>query len=509
MAPDDRDRTFEKALARHLRSSVPSRPDDGALSGASSGLCPDPEMLAAYHDGSLSLEERNLWKQHVLSCENCQLVLAHLETPLDIPVITQADEEAAVLQPATPLPRAVAPARAPRPSPLHSLRWLWLVPAGAIAATLVAWISLHESNPQPLTAPSPVEVADNRQPSVEPPPAKNIPAATAERNEKASEEASERRTASSPAAAASAERDLASQPPQNQQQLSQQAPLQYAPNLSHGPSVNAQKQEQQINGAAGVVGGTLDLKKLDTQNAPKVRQRAVGDLAQPARVLPAPPPQPAPSLPPAEPNFLADQSLSAPAKDAPAKDKGSSAPAGAPSVASNAAAAKTTPANADAISAVTESVEVSGAAPMASSAIANERGMLRAAALKNPRVFWAPGGKQAWRLGPAGSLEHSKDKGVTWTPQISGVYTDLVAASAPSTKVCWIVGTAGTILLTTDGGTHWTKLESPVSNDLAAVRATDATHASISLVPDAQNGLVKTYQTSNGGRTWFSAPSDR
>ena len=145
---------------------------------------------------------------------------------------------------------------------------------------------------------------------------------------------------------------------------------------------------------------------------------------------------------------------------------------------------------------------------MVSTAITNERGMLRAALLQNPRVFWAPGGKQAWRLGPAGSLEHSKDKGLTWTPQISGVYTDLVAASAPSTKVCWIVGTAGTILLTSDGGTHWIKLESPVTNDLTAIHATDATHASISLVPDAQSRLVKTYQTSDGGRTWFSIPSD-
>ena len=42
-----------------------------------------------------------------------------------------------------------------------------------------------------------------------------------------------------------------------------------------------------------------------------------------------------------------------------------------------------------------------------------------------------------------------------------------------------------------------------------AIRASDATHASISLVPDAQNALVKTYQTADGGRTWFSAPSNQ
>ena len=134
--------------------------------------------------------------------------------------------------------------------------------------------------------------------------------------------------------------------------------------------------------------------------------------------------------------------------------------------------------------------------------------MLRAAALQNPRVFGAPDGKQLWRIGPAGSLEHSKDEGQNWLQQISGVYTDLLAGSAPSAKVCWIVGNAGTILRTTDGGTHWTKLDSPVTNDLTGVRADDAKHAWIWFVPDQQAGLVKTYQTSDGGRTWSSAPSD-
>jgi photosystem II stability/assembly factor-like uncharacterized protein len=134
--------------------------------------------------------------------------------------------------------------------------------------------------------------------------------------------------------------------------------------------------------------------------------------------------------------------------------------------------------------------------------------MMRAAALQNPRVFGAPGGKQLWRVGPAGSLEHSKDEGLNWIQQISGVYTDLVAGSAPSAKVCWIVGNAGTILRTTNGGTHWTKLDSPVTNDLTGVRADDAKHAWIWFVADQQTGLVKTYQTSDGGRTWSSAPGE-
>jgi photosystem II stability/assembly factor-like uncharacterized protein len=134
--------------------------------------------------------------------------------------------------------------------------------------------------------------------------------------------------------------------------------------------------------------------------------------------------------------------------------------------------------------------------------------MMRAAGLQNSHVFGAPGGKQFWRIGPGGSLEYSKDKGLNWTPQISGVYTDLLAGSAPSAKTCWIVGNAGTILRTTDGGGHWTKLDSPVTNDISGVRASDAMHAWIWFVPDLQTGLIKMFQTSDGGRTWFSAPSE-
>src|SRR5580698_488290 len=172
MAPDDRDRTFEKALARQLRSSASSGLDANALAGTPAErsieplaeLCPDPEMLAAYHDGSLSLEERNLWKPHVPSCERCQFVLAHLGTPLDIPVSLETNEKVLVPQQTVSSGETASPARTARPSFLHSLRWLWLVPAGAIAAFLIVWVSLQRQKPSPLTPPSSVEVADNRQP---------------------------------------------------------------------------------------------------------------------------------------------------------------------------------------------------------------------------------------------------------------------------------------------------------------------------------------------------------
>src|SRR5689334_4427632 len=68
MAVDDRERNFEKAMARELRGD--------ALNGLH---CPDAETLAAYHERLLSPEEMAAQKSHIASCAGCQEVLATLE----------------------------------------------------------------------------------------------------------------------------------------------------------------------------------------------------------------------------------------------------------------------------------------------------------------------------------------------------------------------------------------------------------------------------------------------
>jgi hypothetical protein len=500
MAPDDRDRNFEKALARHLRSFSSSGVNANVPAGAhaecpnepTGELCPDPEILAAYHDGSLSHEERNLRKQHVVSCESCQLVLAHLETPLDVPVNLEINEHVAVPQQSASSGRAASSAAIARPSPLHSLRWLWLVPAGAIAATLIVWVSLNTPKPSPLAPPPAAEVAENRQLPAAPAstqPAPALPSESRDRKEK------DKLAAPSPngvAGIGSATGDLAANESQNQLQMTQRIQSQNAATPAHGPSLSQQKQQQEILHYMG--GPPVDGKKLKAEEAGKLDQEGKNLASQ------LPPPAPPPPPPPPAPSFIADGSVPQASAGQGASVGGAvAAPAQpAPAPASKVTAPKVEVTNADTISGVTESVEVSS---IPQSAV-NGRAMMRAAALQNPHVFWAPGAKQAWRIGPAGSLEHSKDKGVTWTPQISGVYTDLLAGSAPSGKVCWIAGASGTILRTTDGGTHWSKLDSPITNNLTGIRATDATHAWIWFVPDQQTGLIKTYQTTDGGVTW-------
>src|SRR5947209_15692505 len=179
MAPDERDRSFDKALVRHLRadsslqdSASPSPRDFGRA-----GECPDPETLAAYHERSLLPEEMNSWKEHIVGCANCQTILSHLEATDAIPLQTTdaarvlAQQESAhqvaassQRQPAVP---AILPKQSRRARLLRGARWQWLAPAGALAASLLVWIALHENQSlPPLTLPeNENKVAQDRAPA--------------------------------------------------------------------------------------------------------------------------------------------------------------------------------------------------------------------------------------------------------------------------------------------------------------------------------------------------------
>jgi hypothetical protein len=158
MAPDERDRSFDKALARHLRSAAPAG-QAAEIPGAfasQGGACPDPETLAAYHERSLLPEQLNSLKEHLVGCANCQTVLAHLETTDEIPL--QAAQEGQVsaqtssarvvsASSQTQAPSEALPVKSRRARLLRGARWQWLAPAGAIAAGLLVWIALHEHQP--------------------------------------------------------------------------------------------------------------------------------------------------------------------------------------------------------------------------------------------------------------------------------------------------------------------------------------------------------------------------
>jgi len=195
MAPEDRDRSFDKALARHLRAAAP---DGGAapMSGATasrSAACADPETLAAYHERSLLPEEMNSWKEHIVGCAHCQTILAQLEATDEIPLQAFEKEEAVVkeLEPMMAARNLEAFSKAAASSQyrrraettprkksrrvllLRGARWQWLAPAGALAAGLLVWIAMHENRPLPRPSLDHVQIATKQAPPPPPPAVSN------------------------------------------------------------------------------------------------------------------------------------------------------------------------------------------------------------------------------------------------------------------------------------------------------------------------------------------------
>ena len=107
----------------------------------------------------------------------------------------------------------------------------------------------------------------------------------------------------------------------------------------------------------------------------------------------------------------------------------------------------------------------------------------------------SPDPANRWRIGAAGSIQRSIDRGATWETLTSGATQDLLAGVAVSPTVCWVIGRGGTVLLSTDGRT-WRLVPLPEPVDLVAIEARDALSA---VVTSADR---RTFRTTDGGRTW-------
>jgi len=478
MVPDERDRRFDKALSRHLRSAAPS--GEAAKSSADaafeSASCPDPETLAAYHERSLLAQEMNSCKEHIVGCAHCQSILAQLEATDEIPL--QAAEEKEILarkesesvlagQSLEVLPAATAPSQSQReaasvPSKktrevrFHAgPRWKWLAPAGALAAGLLVWIALHENQPLPLPSATEVKVATKQESrSASPPVSTGVtqgsPAAPAQ--PALTKQQSE--IVSSNARAELGAADLR----QGQDYQVRVSPSKHLADKESGLRKDVGRQVsadslsaaiQADRDAKSVTGLAQEKVELQTQ------EQAANAQSQNQYLYNAPKVSGPGPLGQAE----SKKKLMKPAQPAPAP-----------------------PAEA-----------VSGFAGATA---------LEMVAVSNPHLIAAPGSNVIWRAGRAGLIEFSSDGGASWSRQTSGVLVDLTTGSAPSDKVCWIVGRVGAVLLTTDGGAHWKTLSSPLSEDFGGIHATDALHATIW---NARN--TKTYETSDGGLTWKPVPN--
>jgi Photosynthesis system II assembly factor YCF48 len=455
MPSDDRERSFEHALASHLRA------DNSAP--VSRAACADAETLAAYHERSLPQEQMTSLLAHVADCERCQEILTQLRATDEIPIAVATTPQATPDAPhEAKSPVRVLPART-------RALWRWVAPAGALAAALLVWVAVHENN------------------SVRVPP--QLPSAAPKQSE----------TAKNLPASSSA--------------------LTYAPSLDATPknenafadalTASNTAPQSKIAGAARQRPQSL-LKEKDSASDQK-KSSVRDDFGQLARnplstnALPASDEGLKSQTGAARTDAATTEVAGAAAEAKAANVRGaltSQSPQVAPERGAVTAAKPPAP---TAPSARTELSRPRAAAPLAG-AVQQEQQLeatprfksnaeMRLANTVATVTISSPSRLTSWRAGPAGAIEFSSDAGKTWTVQPGGVIADLLAGSAPSDKVCWIVGRSGTILRTTDGGAHWQRLRPPTQYDLRSISAADAQRATVS----STNGA---YQTTDGGATW-------
>jgi hypothetical protein len=497
MPAEDRDRLFEKALARHLRGGAG---DDSA--------CPDAETLAAYHEGSLSAEETSAARKHSAWCARCQEILAQLEATQSVsesrnqedPLVDagavarakngEASRDASAPKDATRTPKRAESAVAHFPT---KKKWLlrWAAPAGAIAAGLLLYLSFRDFRSPAKRAEPATQIAQNREdnarardsyalpavpqkvpqppPTVAPKPDDDHLAAHSSRQQSAQPV---------PGVLLDELKRLRSQaePPKDSKQEKKSVP----PAPSSAPMVGANANVAQSGGRVSAV--------EDGKNGGKAKTGVAADKSVVAGAMQK------------ERDAEQRQSLqgqaSGAATGAPAASPSSPAP---PPPASSSQQVTVTAAAPESSN---QTVEVSPLDKKAANLPMSSRNVSDLALLP-PRMVVAPNGKSIWRFGEHGTIAHSGDGGKTWKSQEMPVTANLTSGSAPAKNICWIAGAAGTLLHTTDGGKHWRLIVTPIAGDLGGVLGSDGKHATIWDVP-----RQATYQTSDGGKTWEKKPEN-
>jgi Photosynthesis system II assembly factor YCF48 len=499
MAAEDRDRLFEKALARQLRRDA----------GGGDSACPDIETLAAYQEGALSAEEMSAAKKHFGWCARCQEILAQLAATQSVGELRNQEEELAVAGAMSRAENGGAsgetsalhlPTRAPKETesgvayfPTRK-KWLlrWAAPAGAIAAGLLLYVGLRDYRSPSKHAQPDIQIAENREDNthardsyVAPGAAPNAPqgATPKQKNDDVEAEGSRRKSRQQPAAPAPSAlldelKSLRDRGEPSKDSKAEKKPVPQPLQL-RAPTIGANANTPQSGGriveqsknlaktkssdAAGKTGASGAL-----QNGTEAQQSQSIQAQTGAVISGAPVASPSPTVPPPAPTLAGAQQVTVQA-------------------ATSETAAETSKGTALNRKEANLSL-VSGNA-------------IDPALLRSGMV--ASHEKSIWRFGEHGAIAHSSDGGKTWESQQVAVSATLTSGSAPAKNICWIAGAAGTLLRTTDGGKRWQLIIAPIAGDLGGVLASDGKHATI-----WDTRRQATYQTSNGGKTWEKKPEN-
>jgi hypothetical protein len=452
--------SIEKMLGEALRRGSPPARE----------ACPEPDLLAAYLEQTLSPAEKEILEPHISDCTHCQEVLSTLAATALEPALAEEFVMAAASAMPTARPHAARDLETARAPALHApaattaartswftLHWRWLTPAVSLAAVAALWFAIG----QPLHPPATVDV-----------------------------------TSSTPAPAVP--------PPHTPESTSKADADQLAKNLEPPPSGGRQRSNFSVK------------RKSALDSIPKGHIGAVEPSASGSAVTEKTPSAAPPSKPSAVPGLTsvspqiaaAERSESGKLADGKKESREASARAlggiagnavvSSPPAAPPPAAQKTmqAPAQMPAQAQVTEAPSA-GMTPGLAMRDTESRSMaMQKAALPSPHTIATPDPLILWRAGVAGKIERSEDGGKTWQTQSSGVPANLTSGSAPSVKICWVVGAGGVILRTTDGE-HWEKIVSPAPLNWIRVVAEDAQRAIITSAEQKQ------YVTTDGGKTWM------
>jgi hypothetical protein len=460
MPSDERDRQLERALARHMSAAKMPEAD-----------CPDAEILAAYHERTLSLDEMSGWKEHFAKCETCQEALSLMEATDNVSSLELVEQEAPVAEElsaasAEPEVLQAAPmadmpvfgsayreiAAAPQRKKKRSTLW-WLVPVGALAAAALVYVGVFRKQEE--MKPASNEIAENREPAMQ-------------------------------NSGQSAEPKPPSQPETQTPPASTGTGADTLSNTTRGPESSPRTVEPSVN-------MPLQLPKDAERDvySPKkenpVPETAMQDRAASANLPP----------PPVSAGDMAAKTAPSPA--APRQSMAAPAPNSYGAVAGQMSERSRADQN---DLKQNKALDATGVASQLN-ALAGSSASVRKIASANRSVIVAPDNRRVWIAEESGSVLHSSDAGRTWTPQHTGASADLLTGAAPSSSVVWIVGRTGTILLTTDAGKHWKRIPSPITEDLGGIHAADAAHAT---VWDAKNR--KSFETQDGGAHWALAANE-
>jgi hypothetical protein len=442
-------REEDKAIAGLLQKSLAADSGTGAPAGTE---CPAPELLAAYFDHTLDVQETARYDLHFSQCSHCREQLAAMA-------------------------RASGETAAGRKS-ASAWNWLrtptWLMPAAAAFALLVVitGITLHNhhasqvanelamSRPETLLPPAPQSRASESSAPAEPAPAAPTP----------------------PSALTEIPRDKTSSPASTREKFAEQKSSQALALQPQKKSPPAPMPSRLQNSPAAPAAATA---------APSAGENAI--------VVQAPPPSSTETVEVAPRKSASDSSNAA----AVGIEVTPEAAAKRPSAAKAKGAART-PSSA-APTAASGSRAVAGAnfaahSALESAARARTQQMQLASNLSGLTVR-TPDSNVLWLVSDGGDVGRSEDSGATWKFTSLELHGLFVSGSAPTAKICWLLGEHGAIFRTTDGKT-WTEIPFPVAANDAEFEHIEAKDDLTATVTEADG---RKFSTNDGGKTWTPA----